>query len=273
MNNKVILVVLDGLNYQVARDCMGYLNGLIEQQTATLYPLTCELPSLSRPLYECILTGVPPVLSGIVNNEISRRSTQESIFSLAREQGKVTAAAAYHWVSELYNRTPYHAVRDRYTEDETMNIQHGRFYHWDHYPDEALFLDAESLRLNHNPDFFLIHPMNIDDTGHKFGLDSQQYRNSARAADIYLSNYLSDWLNDGYQVIITSDHGMNNDLSHGGILPEEREVPLFVIGDTFSHQPASIKQTDLCGICCQLLGLEHSKPLSQAVLAPELFTL
>lgn len=30
MSNKVILVVLDGLNYQVARDCMGYLNGLLE---------------------------------------------------------------------------------------------------------------------------------------------------------------------------------------------------------------------------------------------------
>ena len=30
MSNKVILVVLDGLNYQVACDCMGYLNGLLE---------------------------------------------------------------------------------------------------------------------------------------------------------------------------------------------------------------------------------------------------
>lgn len=30
MSNKVILVVLDGLNYQVARNCMGYLNGLLE---------------------------------------------------------------------------------------------------------------------------------------------------------------------------------------------------------------------------------------------------
>ncbi|PMJ90735.1 alkaline phosphatase family protein [Vibrio sp. 10N.261.55.A7] len=274
MNNKVILVVLDGLNYQVAHDCMGYLNGLIEQQSATLYPLTCELPSLSRPLYECILTGVTPVVSGIVNNGISRRSTQESVFSLARAQGKVTAAAAYHWVSELYNRTPYQPVRDRYTEDETQNIQHGRFYHWDHYPDEALFLDAESLRLNHHPDFLLIHPMNIDDAGHKFGLDSHQYRNTARAADIYLSNYLSDWLNDGYQVIVTSDHGMNNDLSHGGILAEEREVPLFVIGDQFSHQPTAVKQTDICGLCCQLLGLDHSKPvpldvLTQDGLAPE----
>ncbi|MGF1695996.1 alkaline phosphatase family protein [Vibrio lamellibrachiae] len=267
MSNKVILVVLDGLNYQVARECMGYLNGLIEQRKATLYPLQCELPSLSRPLYECILTGVPPVISGIVNNGVSRLSNQESVFSLARSQGRITAAAAYHWVSELYNRTPFEAVRDRYTEDETLNIQHGRFYHWDHYPDEALFLDAESLRLNHHPDFLLIHPMNIDDMGHKFGLNSKEYRNCARAADSYLSNYIESWIDDGYQIIITADHGMNNDLSHGGILPEEREVPLFVIGNQFSHQPTAIKQTELCGVCCELLGLDHFKPYSSEVLA------
>lgn len=100
MSNKVILVVLDGLNYQVARDCMGYLNGLLEQRhpkpamRATLYPVQSELPSMSRPLYECILTGIRPVESGIVNNDIVRLSHNESIFSFAKAQGKVTAAAA-----------------------------------------------------------------------------------------------------------------------------------------------------------------------------------
>ncbi|MCV5736540.1 alkaline phosphatase family protein, partial [Escherichia coli] len=92
---------------------MGYLNGLLEQSRsqqetrATLYPVQCELPSMSRPLYECILTGVRPVESGIVNNNIVRLSKHDSIFSLAKAQGKVTAAAAYHWVSELYNRAPF----------------------------------------------------------------------------------------------------------------------------------------------------------------------
>ncbi|ASO30481.1 nucleotide pyrophosphatase [Vibrio anguillarum] len=267
MNNKVILVVLDGLNYSVARDCMGYLNGLIEQQRATLYSLQCELPSLSRPLYECLLTGVKPVESGIVHNHIVRLSHHQSIFSLAKEQGLTTAAAAYHWVSELYNRTPFDATRDRFTCDKTLNIQHGCFYHWDHYPDEALFLDAEHLRRTHQPDFLLIHPMNIDDAGHKFGLDSGQYRNSARMADALLSHFLESWLNDGYQVMVTSDHGMNNDKSHGGILTEERNVPLFVLGDQFSHQACEIKQTELCGLCCQLLNLDHNKPFSAECLA------
>ncbi|MCG7489234.1 alkaline phosphatase family protein [Vibrio sp. Of14-4] len=267
MSNKVILVVLDGLNFQVARDCMGYLSGLLEQQRASLYTVQCELPSLSRPLYECILTGVRPVDSGIVNNDIVRLSNQESIFSLAKSNAKVTGAAAYHWVSELYNKAPFEPKNDRYTHDETLNIQHGCFYYWDDYPDEAVFLDAEHIRGNYQPDFLLIHPMNIDDTGHKHGLDSHQYRNCARKADIILSHYIESWLADGYQIIVTSDHGMNNDCSHGGILPEEREVPLFVIGDAFSHCDCQIKQTEICGTVCQLLNIEHTKSYRQELLA------
>jgi predicted AlkP superfamily pyrophosphatase or phosphodiesterase len=266
MNNKVILVVLDGLNLKVAQDCLGYLTGLIEHKRASQYSLYSELPSLSRPLYECILTGVPPVESGIVHNQITRNSYQESIFSLAKEQGKTTAAAAYHWVSELYNHSPYNAQRDRHSNDPAQNIQHGVFYHWDHYPDEALFLDGEYLRQQYDPDFLLIHPMNIDDAGHKFGLDSPEYRNSARRADIILSDFLPQWIQLGYQILITSDHGMNNDKSHGGSLKEEREVPLYLIGDRFTHKTTIIKQTDICGIVCELLGLNHSKPFVEECL-------
>ncbi|MCE0496182.1 alkaline phosphatase family protein [Vibrio salinus] len=266
MNNKVILVVLDGLNQEVAQQCMGYLNGLVEQQRATFYPIISELPSLSRPLYECLLTGVTPIESGILNNQVVRRSYFDSIFSLAKEQGKTTAAAAYHWVSELYNKAPYDALQDRHTNDKDLNIQHGIFYHWDHYPDQALFLDAEYLRETHQPDFLLIHPMNIDDAGHKFGLDSPEYRNTARTADVILSDFLPKWEKEGYQVLITSDHGMNNDKSHGGVLPEERNVPLYVVGTAFSHSQTHIRQTDICGIVCTLLGLTHTKTYNRECL-------
>ena len=77
MSNKVILVVLDGLNYQVARDCMGYLNGLLElsdlhekqgdslnmstqknKLRATLYPMQCELPTMSRPPWDRLISVI-----------------------------------------------------------------------------------------------------------------------------------------------------------------------------------------------------------------------
>jgi predicted AlkP superfamily pyrophosphatase or phosphodiesterase len=262
MNSKVILVVLDGLNYEVARYTLGHLQACCAAGRATLYKLDCELPALSRPLYECILTGVPPLDSGIVNNEVARLSNQRSIFHYARAAGRSTAAAAYHWVSELYNRAPFDAARDRHTEAPELPIQHGHFYYEDHYPDSHLFADAEHLRRRHAPDFMLVHPMNIDDAGHHHGLDSPQYRNRARRADILLGDYLQAWLDAGYQVLVTADHGMTTDRSHNGLLAEEREVPLFVVGDAFSlNAQAKPRQTELCGSICELLGVPHDKPV------------
>lgn len=261
MRNKAILVILDGLAYGVAEHALGHLQAYVQAGRGALYRLTCELPALSRPLYECLLTGVPPIDSGIVNNGIDRLSTQRSVFHYASAAGCITAAAAYHWMSELYNRSPFVAARDRHTEAPDLPIQHGHFYYADHYPDSHLFADAESLRLRHRPDFLLVHSMNIDDAGHRHGLDSAQYRNAARAADVLLAEYLQGWLDAGYQVLVTADHGMNNDRSHNGLLPEERQVPLFTLGSAFSlSADATPRQTDLCGLLCDLLGAPHDKP-------------
>lgn len=265
--SKVILVLIDGLAWQTAHDCMGYLQGLCEAGRATFYRLNCELPSLSRPLYECVLTGASPIESGISHNSVNRLSNQQSIFHLARSAGLTTAAAAYHWVSELYNQTPYVPVRDRFTSDINLPIQHGMFYHTDDYPDGHLLIDAEILRIRHDPDFLLIHPMNVDDAGHRHGYDSAQYRNSARRVDGLLSLYLPTWLAEGYQVLVTSDHGMNNDHSHGGVLPEERQIPLFAMGKRFSHDSdINVRQTEICGIVADLMCIEHTKKTQSTLL-------
>lgn len=267
MPHKVILVVLDGLNYEVARHALGHLQAYCAAGRAALYRLECELPALSRPLYECIMTGVAPIDSGVVHNDVVRLSKERSIFHYARDAGLTTAAAAYHWMSELYNRAPFVAVRDRHTSDAALPIQHGHFYYADHYPDSHLFADAESLRLKHAPDFLLVHPMNIDDAGHGYGLDSPQYRNAARRADVILADYLQGWLDAGYQVLVTADHGMNNDRSHNGLLAEEREVPLLVLGEAFSLDAnARPRQLELCGTICALLGAAHDKPLCKELL-------
>lgn len=264
----VILIIVDGLAATTARDCMGYMQALCDAGQATAYSLESALPSLSRPLYETLLTAATPVTSGVVHNAVVRRSNQSSVFSLARDAGLTTAAAAYHWFSELYNRAPYVAERDRFTENPELPIQYGCFYHQDHYPDEHLLLDADWLIRRHAPDFMLVHPMNVDDAGHRAGYDSSPYRNAARRIDGYLSLHLPRWLEQGYQILITADHGMNNDLSHGGTLAEERQVPLWVIGDAFSHDPqCQPLQTEICGLCCELLGLEqHGKPTTAAML-------
>lgn len=71
-----------------------------------------------------------------------------------------------------------------------LNIQYGLYYWEDHYPDSHLYADAEFPRVQYEPDFLLVHPMNIDHQGHKHGLLASQYRNEAARSDQSLSLYL-----------------------------------------------------------------------------------
>jgi predicted AlkP superfamily pyrophosphatase or phosphodiesterase len=141
---KVILILSDALRYDAAVNGMGFLGHLVETKQANLYKVIGELPSMSRPMYETVHTGLRVTEHGIFANHIQRRSNKPNIFQAARDAGKTTAAAAYFWFSELYNRTPYDRLEDREVDDESMLIQHGRFYTEDEYPDIELFVTGFS---------------------------------------------------------------------------------------------------------------------------------
>ena len=264
MSTKVILVILDGLRFDIARSSMGYMSHLIEVSQASLHQVRAELPTLSRPLYEVLLTGTPASVNGITANNVAHLSEQTSLFHLASQQGLTTAAAAYHWFSELYNRSPFNFFSDREQHSLNAPIQHGKFYFDDTYPDSHLFADAEVLRQDWNPDFMLVHPMGIDYAGHRFGADSKEYRGRVLATDSLLAQYLPRWLAAGYTLLVTADHGMNADGQHGGILPDVREVPLFWVGvDSATQNPLAnlkeISQLAIAPLICQLLALPLAK--------------
>ena len=104
--NKVILILSDALRYDAAVAGMGFLGHLVEARLASLYKVIGELPSMSRPMYETVHTGLPVFEHGVVSNVVVRRSTKPNVFESGVRAGKTTAAAAYYWFSELYNRVP-----------------------------------------------------------------------------------------------------------------------------------------------------------------------
>ncbi|CAH2214575.1 alkaline phosphatase family protein [Tepidibacter aestuarii] len=259
---KVILVILDGLNYNTGISRMGFMHHLVEMKKAQLYKVIAALPSMSRPLYETILTGTNPIEHGITNNNINRRSKEESIFSIARKSGLKTGAAAYHWVSELYNKSPFNYIEDRIQNDSAQNIQNGMFYYDDNYPDSHLFLDAEYIRKAYDPDFLLIHPMGIDEIGHQYSSESKEYRKKAIEVDTILSNHIPTWIEEGYNIIVTADHGMNKDHGHGGIEDDERLVPMWTIGESFIDTDCKeVNQLIIAPTICKILGIEPSKKM------------
>ena len=256
--SKVILVISDALRYDVATTNMGFLGHLVETKQADLYKIIGELPSMSRPMYETIHTGVSSSEHGVVANSIVRRSKMPNVFQSVGEADRVTAAAAYYWFSELYNRAPFDWIEDKEVDNEKLLIQHGRFYKLDEYPDAELFTTAAFLVRRFSPDYLLIHPSGMDYHGETYGSDSSEYRNQAIKQDAILAPLLMEWKEQGYTILVTGDHGINNDGGHGGTTLEQREVPLFVIppdaqgkgntNETVSHMQIAPTVLKLMGI-------------------------
>ncbi len=268
--SKAILILSDALRYDVARDNMGYLGHLVGYKLASLYKITGELPSMSRPMYETIHTGLPSSEHGIVANSMVRLSSRPNIFQAVKSAGKVTAAAAYFWISELYNRAPYDRIEDKEVDDENLAIQHGRFYTQDEYPDIELFMSAAALVRRVSPDYLLLHPMGMDYHGETYGSDSSQYRNHAIHQDAWLAPLIVEWRERGYTIFVTGDHGINNDGAHGGTTPEQRTVPFFVIqpnGQGRGDMGETISQLQIAPTILKLLDVPipetmKRKPLS-----------
>ena len=255
--SRVILILSDALRYDTALEGMGFLGHLVETKQASLFKVTGELPSMSRPMYETIHTGVPVSEHGVVSNFVVRRSTKPNIFQSARDAGKTTAAAAYYWFSELYNRAPFDPIDDREVDDEEMLIQHGRFYMRDEYPDLELFLTAAVLVRKFSPDYLLLHPMGMDYHGETYGADSREYRNQAIFQDMWLATLIAEWMERGYNILVTGDHGINADHLHGGTTPEQRDVPLYLIRPGVQgagNTGQVLSQLQIAPTICRLLG-------------------
>lgn len=262
--NRVIYIVLDGLRYDVACSHMGYLHHLVEYEKMSRLRVESELPSLSRPLYETLLTGTPPYIHGITTNATVRRSTEVSMFDLVVKAGGTTAAFAYHWVSELYSRAPFQPMTDRIQHNPDGAIHYGSFYFEDHYPDTHLFAEASCWIEAERPDFVYIHSMNIDDAGHREGSHSRLYQDAVLRADQCLAHCLPRWMELGYDIVVTSDHCMTEAHNHGGTTQADREVPLFIASSRYVPQVSDtcVKQVDVAPFVATLLGVPQSPAMT-----------
>lgn len=263
---KLILTVLDGVSAKEGFQKLGFLNSLIEQGLGACYKVCAELPTMSRPLYETLQTGLRVKEHGIMSNVSARPSQSANLFSRSKKAGLTTGAAAYHWVSELYDAFPFNPARNRFSfrEDkgEEGDIDYGIYYWNDDYPVQACFADAAYILKKYAPDYLLLHPMNSDYAGHKFGGDSKEYGLSIIESDVCLAETLPLWLKAGYQVIVTADHGMNVAGFHGGVSSRERMVPLYIFAEGIkkgNFKSKTISQLQIAPLCARILRLPDSE--------------
>lgn len=262
---KTIFVLLDACQYEAGTRNLGFVEHLIDRGKGAKYKVRGELPSLSRPMYATVLTGLPVCEHGITLNEMTDTLSCDSVYSLCRQQGGVTAAAAYHWMSELFNTSPFRP-QDRIQINSGKNIDHGIYYWEDMYPDSHVFADGEYLRRTYDPDFLMLHTMCIDYMGHAHGAGSEPYEKAIAISGHVIASALPGWLKEGYNVVITADHGINHLGIHGGTDSPQRDVPLYIFSSQVKagrYEEQYISQLEVAPLLCRLLGMDVPAGMKQ----------
>jgi phosphopentomutase len=70
-----------------------------------------------------------------------------------------------------------------------------------------------------------------------------------------LAKWLPLWLSLGYSVLVTSDHGMDEDHKHNDNTEATRRVPLWLLGTAWKNQTMPSQQTDIADLILRALGL------------------
>ena len=237
--NKVIMIICDGTRVDASYQEFGYVNNLCDNNLGVKGISICDSPSVSKTNYATLCTGVPAIIHGITSNLVLGKSKMErNIFRELNENNKTTAVVGSSWFYDLYGKDDKYnyIVHKELNNDPGEFINFGRF-HSDDVPEsidstvEGLahnFQVSDHLIYKYIPDFLLIHLLSPDKIGHEKGI-GREYRAEINMIDGILGAILPRWLDMGYNIIVTSDHGMDSNKNHGGVKCEVMETPFYVL--------------------------------------------
>lgn len=272
MDNKLLLIILDGVPWRNFRRLFGNLEGWVLSGEARVWKMRAVLPSTSASCYASIHTGVTPQVHGILSNEVRFRVRQPDIFSEVAKAGGKTGAVTHSYWSEFFNRHPFDFVRDMEYDEPQGPIHHGRFHTMTGYghanqmtpSDVDLFATLTMLTERHGIDYGILHTCTLDSMGHRFGHDCTQMDTACFAMDAMLAAFLPRWLANGYEVIVTADHGQTDRGHHGGHEELQQDFALYYFGAADGPQKDELLgQTQLAPTILSRLGVEAPETMRE----------
>jgi predicted AlkP superfamily pyrophosphatase or phosphodiesterase len=238
LSSKLLLIILDGVPYRNWRRLMGNLEGWVQSGEARVWKMRSVLPSTSACCYASIHTGVAPQQHGILSNEVRFRVELPDLFSEISKAGGKTGAVTHSYWSEFFNRYPFDLVRDIEYDEPDGPISHGRFHTMTGYnarnqmtpSDVDLFATLTMLTRRFAIDYGILHTCTLDSMGHRYGHDCGEMDHAVYAMDAMLAAFLPDWVKDGYEVIVTADHGQTDRGHHGGREDLQQDFAFYYFG-------------------------------------------
>lgn len=273
MAEYVYFILVDGLRADTL-DRMPFTKSLAEQGSWGIF--TVPGPTFSRPAYSRIITGACSSINGISSNNQAKKLFAPTLFDLATAEGLRTGASAYKWYYDLVLGPPYRTGEgdeNRLVCGDDLPIQYGYYYDdFDgNFDDQATFDHGIKAVAENNPNFLLVHTMEVDEMGHRHGGTSEAYLEAALKNDRCIEEFVSSMPNPEESVIIiTGDHGHTDGGGHGGLEKEAVEIKVVFAGKGVATGviPEGYTQLDLAPTIAALLGLPFTSYMEGRIVTP-----
>ncbi|HEY4176042.1 MAG TPA: alkaline phosphatase family protein [Kofleriaceae bacterium] len=273
---RVFLVIIDGLSLNKSYE-LPFLDELrrrgVDSEAVSHYP------TWSRPNYVSILTGVPPVASGVRTNHHATPVQLDSLMDRARAAHLRTASATdYDVLPKLFLRrrgSMPDVVRPPVREELEIEPEHesdidridsvgepdadlvSPFDDARYAPWPGGFTESSTELAAGDEELVVLLVGAVDAAGHAHGAASEQYRQAAEGADHALSRALGhvDLAQDA--IIVVADHGHTARGGHGGMEADVLAVPFIAAGAGIlpGSAPHDARLIDVAPTVAALLGM------------------
>jgi len=208
---KVFVLAVDAFGvstWERAKDLTPNFNKLAQKR---LLHIRSVVPAITPVNFATMATGAPPEAHGIKDR--SELLKLETVFHVAAKSSLTSAAAgrALSTVGMLLMRFAEHKCVAQSNTDEELNR-----------------LAIKTVR-EESPNFMLMQLLDVDDIGHKDGLEGEEIRTAAAGADRHLGELIPHLAESGYALLVLADHGahqVDGKATHSGAVEDDLIVPL-----------------------------------------------
>lgn len=232
---QLLIIGIDGARWDIIAE-PG--QGVRLQQLAaegSLHRMTMEAPTISGPGWASILTGTTHAEHGIRDNTMigSRLWSYPDILArafFADQSTRTFAAAGWPVLVDPHGLGPiiHPRVEQQYAGLHHVIVRDGETHGYEKI--DAEIADIAAAKLNADAfDAGFVYFCGVDESGHVYGLQGEEYRAAVRRVDTHVERLLEavarrtedrgeDWL-----VVLTTDHGHRDEGGHGGDTDREKE--------------------------------------------------